>query len=1043
MKSGHSQATDTPSIIHAFEEQVNKTPGHIALSFEEQHLTYEALNQQANQLAAYLLAQGVYPEQLIGICMDRSVSLVVGILGILKAGAAYVPIDPGYPASRIRYMLEDTQATLVITDNDVQIAGALSAINAAVQVIRLPLDPAGEPVTSFRVIPEGHHLAYVIYTSGTTGTPKGVMIEHRNVVSLVKDVNYVSFHENNCLLSTGSPAFDATTFEYWGMLLNGGRLVLCREEKLLDFREMKRMIQEQNVNMMWLTSSWLNQLVDTDITMFAGLTTLIAGGEKLSSRHIQQLKNTFPALEIVNGYGPTENTTFSLTYPVITAIIPDNIPIGKPLSQRQVYILNEELQHCNNGETGEIYVAGAGVGRGYLHQPDLTEARFLPDPFNKTTGNRMYKTGDLGKWLPDGNVEFKGRTDNQIKIRGYRIEPAEVEVVLLQTGTIFQAVVLRQLINEQPYLTAYIVPGPGYLQEQAIDFLAARLPEYMMPMLWVPLTFMPLTTNGKIDKLALPVPALPALPEDYVAPRNELENQVVAIWEKLLNIHPIGIRNTFFQLGGHSLLLIQLYNDVCEVFKTTIPFDVLFNDVTVEKMAGCIYEQQQSEIDSSPDDMAGFNANMVTFTQRNFFIRNRLNPTEAFPNSGIVYEIKGLLHLPALEKAFREVIALNESLHTSYYIHGRDVFKRIHHGENIAFHIGEINTPDTNIDAQIHQLTQPFDFSKPPLIRCFHIRLGNGRIFLCLDMPHINSDGVSLSVILREVVMVYNGGLLNMDKLQFADFQQSRYRYFKSPQFDLDIAFWKEQFSSEVPPMNFPGTMGVQQGKFRQGVSVVTILPASLREKIDWYLNGRNMTPFQLLISTYYLLLHKLTGNNDITVMIPVYNRSLKGFENIVGLLANKLVVRIPIAENLTANEFITNCKEVLLQTLHHQHYPYELLYDQYKKDGYNVKAFPLSQTFFNYQHFTNSYQPGEATLKLHIQEKVKEVLPLSMEIIDDEQDMHLTVLSAAGVYNKFSLEQIGKHYLLLLERIIDNGDVRIGNIASEIELNKSVIDFN
>lgn len=1019
-----------PSIIHMFEEQVNKTPGHIALSFENEHLTYETLNKQANQLAAYLLAQGVHTEQLIGICMDRSISLITGILGILKAGAAYVPLDPRYPASRIHYMLEDTQAVMVIADNNT--AGVLSGINTNIQVITLPLETAATPAVPFPIIPREHNLAYIIYTSGTTGTPKGVMIEHRNVVSLVKNVDYVPFHENNCLLSTGSPAFDATTFEYWGMLLNGGQLVLCKDEQLLDIREMKRIIQAKNVNIMWLTSGWLNQLVDADIRIFAGLTTLIAGGEKLSSTHIQQLKNTFPDLQIINGYGPTENTTFSLTYPITETVIPDNIPIGKPLSQRQVYILNEELQHCDDGE---IYVAGAGIGRGYLHQPDLTAARFPPDPFSKIAGARMYKTGDLGKWLPDANVAFQGRTDNQVKIRGYRIEPGEVEAVLMQTGTILQVVVMCQLINEQKYLAAYIVPGPGYLQEKAISFLAVRLPDYMLPMVWVPLDSMPLTPNGKIDKHALPVPALPTLPEGYVAPGNDLESQVAAVWEKLLNIYPVGICSTFFQLGGDSLMLIKLYNDFCKTFNTTIPFDILFDDVTVEKMAACLHKQHQPET----TDLIGFNADMVTHTQRNFFIRNRLNPTEAFPNSGIVYEISGTLHIPRLNKAFREVIALNESLHTSYYMHGRDVCKRIHASGDISFSIQEVTTPDTSIDIQIHKLTQAFDFSKPPLIRCFHILLGNGRTFLYLDMPHINSDGTSLMVILREVEMVYNGMPLDKYKLQFTDFQQFRYQYFKSPQFDQDVAFWKEQFSSKVPLMDFPGT----RGKLRQGVSVVSIIPLSLREKINSYLNGRNITSFQLLITTYYLLLHKLTANTDISVMIPVYNRSRKGFENIVGLLANKLVVRIPIVTSLTLDEFMTTCKELLLQTLQHQHYPYELLYDQCKKDGYDVKVFPLSQTFFNYQHFTNSYHPGEATLKLHIQEKVKEVLPLSMEITDNEQDMHMTVLSAAGIYDKSSLVQIGQYYLLLLEEILTNGQVCIADIRSEIGLNKSVIDFN
>ena len=353
-------------------------------------------------------------------------------------------------------------------------------------------------------------LAYIIYTSGSTGWPKGVMVTQKNVVSLVKGVDYVNFTPDDVLLSTGSTSFDATTFEYWGMLLNGGQLVLCTENRLLDSEQLKDEINSRGVTKMWFTSSWFNQLVDNDIRVFKNLKTILAGGEKLSEYHIEKMRQTYPEIEIINGYGPTENTTFSLTYNIKETELTKQkklIPIGRPLSNRTAYVLNKNMQPAPIGITGEVYLGGDGVSNGYLNNPELTKERFVNDPFGKDSNSRLYKTGDLGRWKADGNIEYLGRADEQVKIRGYRIELGEIENALQECEQVRQAVVLvKQTSKAAMRLVGYVVPEGEYEKEEIVKYLRKKLPEYMVPAIWVKMETLPLTKNGKVDRKALPDP---------------------------------------------------------------------------------------------------------------------------------------------------------------------------------------------------------------------------------------------------------------------------------------------------------------------------------------------------------------------------------------------------------------------------------------------------------------------------------------------------------------------------------------------------------
>ncbi len=578
---------DTKTIIDLFIAQAAKTPSSIALVFGDEQITYRQLDERSNRVGHYLRSKGVQAESLVPLCIERSANLIIGILGILKAGGAYVPLDPEYPADRISYMLEDTGAKLILSSrycsNRLAVSGQEQLIIEDLYDL-LPAFPDTRPETGVK--PEG--LAYIIYTSGSTGKPKGAMIIQQNVVSLVKSPGYVVFSDREVCLSTGSPSFDATTFEYWGMLLNGGRLVISPEEVLLNAGLLKDVIRKEKVTMMWFTSSLLNQWVNLDISVFENLKTILAGGEKLSEKHIEKLRNTYPAIVLINGYGPTENTTFSLTYPITEKEISHAIPIGKPLNNRTAYVLNAQLQPSPAGAMGELYVGGAGVGRGYLNQPALSAERFLRDPFSRVPGARMYKTGDLARYLADGNVEYLGRIDDQVKIRGFRIELGEIEQVLQQSSAVRQAVVIAKEDKENDKrLVGYIVPEGEFKRDAILAFLQSRLPAYMVPRQLIEIPMVPITSNGKVDKRALPDPD--GMTEYGKRrkrdPETEAQKLVAGIWMDALRLGTISIDDDFFELGGHSLIAVRVMKSIEEKTGQRLPITALFEAPTVEKLS--------------------------------------------------------------------------------------------------------------------------------------------------------------------------------------------------------------------------------------------------------------------------------------------------------------------------------------------------------------------------------------------------------------------------------------------------------------------------
>ncbi|MEO7766560.1 MAG: amino acid adenylation domain-containing protein, partial [Ferruginibacter sp.] len=800
----------TKSIVALFEEQVSISPESIALVFEDQHLTYQQLNVRANRLAHYLRNKGVQSETLVPLCIERSFELIIGILGILKAGGAYVPLDVDYPAERISFMLKDTAASIIVSSKESRLKLPVLQGVEIIEIDRheiIDQQPASNPAIDLI----SNNLAYVIYTSGSTGRPKGVMVSHGNVVSLVKGVNFISLTKDDVLLSTGSPSFDATTIEYWGMLLNGGRLILCSETKLLDSDLLKNEISARQVNKMWFTSSWFNQLVESDITVFEGLQTIMVGGEKLSEYHINKMRHHYPLIEIINGYGPTENTTFSLTYKINQIETGTSIPIGSPLNNRYAYILDAAEQLVPLGITGEIYLGGAGLSRGYLNQPALTAEKFIADPYSEKPGERLYRTGDLGRWLSDGNIEYMGRIDDQVKVRGYRIELGEIENVLQQSGLVNQSVVLA-IDNKEggsKRLVGYIVPNEDFTKDGMIAFLSSNLPGYMVPAVWVEMESMPLTSNGKIDKRALPDPEPVEATGSigYAAPRNDLEEKIAAIWQELLDVEKVGIYDNFFELGGDSILTIQLVSRIRRAGYELQVTDI-FTYQTIATLSTIIEESSgAAKITGDQELLTG--ASGLLPIQQWYFEKNTTAISHF--NQSVLLGISKSITEAALNRAFELLMKHHDALRFKYTSNG-DKWQQ-EYGNNISGFFSEdlqsvgVASLAAQITAHADKHQRSLDIQKGELIRMVWMQTPDAEKDnrLLVVIHHLAVDGVSWRIILEDLELLLNepgserNGLLGQKTTSYRQWYEAVKKYSKSEALLSQQGYWMQATKSYEP----------------------------------------------------------------------------------------------------------------------------------------------------------------------------------------------------------------------------------------------------
>ena len=627
-KSQFAEWNDTQSdfpkqcIHQIFAEQATKSANSVALEFEGRKLTFAELDRSANQLAHYLRKRGVGPDDIVGICVERSPEMFVGILGILKAGAAYLPLDPAYPRERLAFMLEDGRAKVLLTQEHLQ-ARLPAHDGETVQLDKNWNEIARESTDAPDLTASPENLAYVMYTSGSTGKPKGVAVTHRSVIRLVRETNYAHFGPDEVFLQFAPLSFDASTFEIWGSLLNGGRLVVM-PPGLVSLENLGEAIKRHRVTTVWLTAGLFHQMVETQLDSLRGLRQLLAGGNVLSVSHVEQVSRELKDCQLINGYGPTENTTFTCCYPIKRGEkFSSSVPIGFPVSNTQVYIFDRQMQQVPIGVVGELYTGGAGLAAAYLNDPVQTAEKFVSHPASNEAGARVYRTGDRARFRADGSIEFLGRVDHQVKLRGFRIELEEIEIAMKQHPAVQDAVVMvRKSANGDRSLVGYVVADSNYpdfgnsvMTGELKALLKKTLPDYMVPSYFVALDKLPLMASGKIDRRALPAVdgTRPELEEAHVAPRDDLERRLVQVFEKLLGVSSIGIRDNFFDLGGHSLLAVRLVSEIEKETGRRLPLVTFFQGATIEYLASVLRDDVESRDWPTLVEIQGGNENVPLF----------------------------------------------------------------------------------------------------------------------------------------------------------------------------------------------------------------------------------------------------------------------------------------------------------------------------------------------------------------------------------------------------------------------------------------------
>lgn len=610
VRSWNETATPYPrdkTVRELFEEIAREQGDRVAVAFGEQQLTYAELNRRANRLAHRLLRMGVGPETMVGCAVERSLELIVALLAILKAGGAYVPLDPSYPRERLNYFLGEIRTPVVLLQSS--LARSLTAWRDVPAIIvdeepgAQSQDESDPPQLSGPA-----SLAYVMFTSGSTGRPKGVMVENRAIVRLVRNTNYCHFGPDETFLQFAPVSFDASTLEIWGPLLNGGKLVVMPPQAA-SLEDLGRVIRENQVTTVWLTAGIFHLMVEQRLEDLRPIRQLVAGGDVLSAKHVRLVLENLPECSLINGYGPTENTTFTCCHAMRGGTeIHGSVPIGRPIANTRVYILDDQMRVLGPGETGELFAVGDGVARGYLNNPEETAGRFVPDPFSAEPNGRMYRTGDLARWGNDGVIEFLGRIDNQVKVLGHRIEPGEVETVLRMHEGIAQVCVVSFGEDGSKRLVAYYVESSGRATKpnELRDFLVRKVPNYMMPSLFVPLEALPLSPNGKIDRSGLPLPSFASVKEaSDESPKTTLEQAVAGLWQRILRVEHVGLDDNFFDLGGDSLLLVAVHSNLQKEMKIEIPVVDLFEFTTVRTLAAHLNKKQPAGIGFSEIQLQG------------------------------------------------------------------------------------------------------------------------------------------------------------------------------------------------------------------------------------------------------------------------------------------------------------------------------------------------------------------------------------------------------------------------------------------------------
>ena len=1044
-RNGTSDGACFPEL---FESVAARNPDHIAVRSGEESLTYGELNARANQLANYLRGLGVGSEIAVGVCTHRSLETVVALLGILKAGGVYVPLDPEYPQERLSHMLEDSQVAVLLTQQ--QLLFDLPPHAAASEIVCLDSDwetISREANDNLSPSATGANLAYVIYTSGSTGKPRGVGISHEVIASHLRIVaEKFALNENDRVLQFASLSFDVSVEQILTALLCGAAVIL-RDAHAWSPEDFYQEVKARGVTIINIPPSYWNLLAQDGASAGAlgldqQLKLVIVGGDVMSREAVRRWQQTtMRTARLLNAYGPTEAAITATVFDVPPAYeeptATTGVPIGRPLGSRKIYILNRKGKLSPIGAVGELHIGGMLLAREYLNNPELTAEKFIPNAFGDEPGERVYRTGDLARYRDDGQIEFIGRSDWQIKIRGFRVEAGEIETALSQHPSVREAVVsVSEEADGEKRLVAYVVLErtiAGGIDEVR-EALREKLPAHMIPALFVILDELPLTPNGKIDRRALPA-ALPAMIESrdsYVAPSTQLEKLLADIWSLVLNVERVSVNDNFFDLGGHSLLATQVMSRLRQRLQIDVPLQSFFEKPVIAELAR---EIEMAGLASGPAAAPMLPVSRdrdlpLSFAQQRLWFLDQLEPGSAAYNISGAILLAGQLDAVALERSLSEIIRRHEVLRTTFDVsHGQPV-QIINEAQPVslpAVDLGQL--PEGEREARWRQLAiedarRPVDLKRGPLVRFVLLRLSDDSHVLLVTMHHIISDGWSIGIFVRELVSLYTayskGKQSPLDELpfQYADYAVWEKEWLQGEVLDRQLAYWKEQLDGAPPVLEFPTDRPRPSLQTFKGATHTLEIERDLREAVKDLSREEGATLFMTLLAIFKILLHYHSGASDVVVGTDVANRNRVESEGLIGFFVNQLVLRTTLRRELSFRELLGRVRQVTLSAYEHQDLPFDKLVEVLRPER-DLSRNPLFQIMFG---LLNPHEPPLETVNLSMSlvefDNETSVFDLSLYLMDAESGITGWLRYNTDLFDSSSMDRLARHFTTLTQKV-------------------------
>ncbi|HGM6676360.1 TPA: amino acid adenylation domain-containing protein [Serratia marcescens] len=1018
------------TLAALFEQQVRRTPHATALVSGTESLSYAQLNARANRLAHALIARGVGPDSRVAVCAERGLNMVTALFGILKAGGAYVPLDPAYPGERLQYILQDADPVLLLADA----AGRAALGEPATPQLALE---AALPETLSAENPErraqASHLAYVIYTSGSTGKPKGAMNEHRGVVNrLVWMQEAYGLTAADTVLQKTPFGFDVSVWEFFWPLMVGARLVMAKPEGHKDPDYLSRAIEQYGVTTLHFVPSMLQSfLADGQAATRCGqVVRVMCSGEALPAALVAEFYRRLPQAELHNLYGPTEAAVDVTAWHCSREAERVSVPIGRPIANTRIYLLDERGQPVPLGAVGELYIGGVQVARGYLNRPELTAERFLADPF--APGGRMYRTGDVARYLANGDIEYLGRNDQQVKIRGFRIECGEIEAALATHPAVREAVVDARAVGDDKRLVAWVVPAADVAEETLAGALrqhvSAALPDYMVPSAWVVVAALPLSPNGKLDRRALPEPQGAQSQAAYEAPQGEHETLLAAIWRELLNVERVGRHDNFFELGGHSLLAVRLTNRLQQM-EWQLPLQVLFANPTLLALAQQLRRTDEAlpPIEAMPRGAAL----PLSFAQQRLWFLTQLEGLSETYHIPLALSLRGELDLPAWRQSLDALYARHEALRSRFVTVEGQPQAHILPADALPLTVHDLRGRQ-DAQSQARQLAQrlteaPFDLTQGPLVRAALIRLADEEHLFLLTCHHIISDGWSTGILLRELGALY-GALRRGDAdplpplpLQYADYAAWQRRYLTPERLAAQAQYWRETLSDAPALLTLPTDRPRPTVQSFSGGEVPIAIDAELTQALRQFSRQHGGTLFMTVLAAWSLVLARMAGQQELVIGTPEANRGRLETESLVGFFVSTLALRIDLRDDPDLPTLIARIRHAVLAARENRDLPFEQVVELVNPPrhlGYT----PLFQVMLAWQDGSvrDISLPGLQAESAELGYQIAKY-DLTLDLAERDEQISGTLNFATALFDRATAERYGVYLVQVLRAMATN----------------------